>query len=47
MIAGDIKIEDISKFKNKNFIIDISGSLENDQGKKDIEKIDNLLNLVK
>ena len=47
MIAGDIKIEDISKFKNKDFIIDISGSLENNEGKKDIEKINNLLNLVK
>ena len=47
MIAGDIKIEDISKFKNKDFIIDISGSLENNDGKKDIEKINNLLNLVK
>ena len=47
MIAGDIKIEDISKFNNKNFIIDISGSLENNEGKKDIEKINNLLNLVK
>ena len=46
MIAGNIKIEDISKFKNKNFIIDISGSLENNKGKKDIEKINNLLNLV-
>ena len=47
MIAGDIRIEDISKFKNKDFIIDISGSLENNEGKKDIEKINNLLNLVK
>ena len=47
MIAGDIKIEDISKFKDKDFIIDISGSLENNEGKKDIEKINNLLNLVK
>ena len=47
MIAGDIKIEDISKFKNKDFIIDISGSLENNKGKKDNEKIDKLLNLAK
>ena len=47
MIAGDIKLEDIQKFKDKDFIIDISGSLENDEGKKDIEKINNLLNLVK
>ena len=47
MIAGNIKIEDISKFKNRDFIIDMSGSLENNEGKKDIEKINNLLNLVK
>ena len=47
MIAGDIKIEDILKFKDKDFIIDISGSLENNEGKKDLEKINRLLNLVK
>ena len=47
MIAGDIKLEDIQKFKDKDFIIDISGSLENDEGEKDIEKINNLLNLAK
>ena len=47
MIAGDIKLEDIQKFRNKDFIIDISGSLENDEGEKDIEKINNLLNLAK
>jgi len=47
MIAGDIKIEDIPKFKNKDFIIDISGSLENNKGEKDIKKINNLLNLIK
>ena len=45
MIAGDIKIEDIPKFKNKDFIIDISGSLENNEGKKDLNKIDRLLKL--
>jgi len=47
MVAGDIKIEDISKFKNKNFIIDVSGSLENNEGEKDLKKIDKLLNLAK
>ena len=47
MIAGDIKIEDILKFKDKDFIIDISGSLENNEGKKDLEKINKLLNLAK
>ena len=45
MIAGNIQIDDISNFKNKNFIIDLSGSLENTNGKKDINKIDKLLNL--
>ena len=45
MIAGNIQIDDISNFKNKDFIIDMSGSLEDDNGKKDINKIDKLLNL--
>ena len=45
MIAGNIQIEDISNFKNKNFIIDLSGSLEDANGKKDINKIDKLLSL--
>ena len=46
MIAGNIKIEDIPKFKNKDYYIDLSGSLENAKGKKDLKKIDKLLNLV-
>ena len=45
MIAGNIQIDDISNFKNKDFIIDLSGSLEDENGKKDINKIDKLLNL--
>ena len=45
MIAGNIQIEDISNFKNRDFIIDLSGSLEDVDGKKDINKIDKLLNL--
>ena len=45
MIAGNIQIDDIPNLKNKNFIIDLSGSLENENGKKDINKIDKLLNL--
>ena len=45
MIAGNIQIDDISNFKNKDFIIDLSGSLEDENGKKDIDKIDKLLNL--
>ena len=31
--------------RNLNFIIDLSGSIENNEGKKDIYKIDELLNL--
>ena len=46
MIAGNIQIDDIPNFKNKDFHIDLSGSVENSQGKKDIKKIDKLLNLV-
>ena len=45
MIAGNIQINDIPRFKNKNFIIDLSGSIENSEGKKDINKIDRLLKL--
>ena len=45
MIAGNIKIEDIPKFKNKDYFIDLSGALENEEGKKDIKKINKLLNL--
>ena len=45
MIAGNIQIDDIPNFKNKDFIIDLSGSIENDEGKKDINKIDKLLKL--
>ena len=46
MIAGNIQIDDISKFKNKDFVIDLSGAIEDENGKKDIDKIDNLLNTV-
>ena len=45
MIAGNIQIDDIPNFKNKDFIIDLSGSIENNEGKKDIYKIDRLLKL--
>ena len=45
MIAGDIKIDDLKNFKNKNFCIDISGGLET-EGIKDINKIDKFLNSV-
>ena len=46
MIAGNIKIDDIPKFKNKDYYVDLSGSLENEKGKKDLKKIDKLLNLA-
>ena len=46
MIAGNIQIDDIPNFKNKDFIIDLSGALEDKNGEKDIIKIDKLLNLV-
>ena len=45
MIAGNIQINDIPSFKNKDFIIDLSGALEDGNGKKDINKINKLLNL--
>ena len=45
MIAGNIQIDDIPNFKNEDFIIDLSGALEDEEGKKDINRIDKLLNL--
>jgi len=46
MIAGNIQIDDIPNFKNTEYMIDISGALEDDSGKKDIKKIDKFLNTV-
>tara|TARA_B100001057_G_scaffold473913_1_gene538898 strand:+ start:442 stop:1065 length:624 start_codon:yes stop_codon:yes gene_type:complete len=46
MIAGNIQIDDIPSFKGKSFIIDISGALEDNNGKKNVNKIDRLLNLI-
>ena len=46
MIAGNIKTEDVANFKNKHYILDVSGDLENSQGVKDINKIDKFLNTV-
>ncbi len=45
MIAGNIQIDDIPNLKNKDFIVDLSGALEDQYGKKDINKIGKLLNL--
>ena len=47
MIAGNIQIDDIPKFRDKDFIIDLSGATEDENGKKDINKINKLLNLFK
>ena len=47
MIAGNIQIDDIPKFRDKDFIIDLSGAIEDKNGKKDINKINKLLNLFK
>ena len=47
MIAGNIQINDIPKFRDKDFIIDLSGAIEDENGKKDINKINKLLNLFK
>ena len=47
MIAGNIQINDIFVFKNKDYIIDISGGLEDTEGKKCISKINDFLTKVK
>ena len=47
MIAGNIQIDDIPKFRDKDYIIDLSGAIEDENGKKDINKINKLLNLFK
>ena len=44
MIAGNIQIDDIPYLKNREYMIDLSGALEDANGKKDINKIDKLLN---
>ena len=45
MIAGNIQIDDIPYLKNREYMIDLSGALEDANGKKDINKINKLLNL--
>ena len=44
MIAGNIQINDIFRYKNKKYIIDISGGLEDGSGDKNVYKIDKFLN---
>ena len=46
MIAGNIQIDDIPSFKNKDYIIDLSKAVEDKNGKKDTNKINKLLNLA-
>ena len=46
MIAGNIQIDDIPNFKNKDYIIDLSKAVEDENGKKDTNKINKLLNLA-
>ena len=46
MIAGNIQIDDIPNFKNKDYIIDLSKAVEDENVKKDINKINKLLNLA-
>ena len=43
MLAGNIKIRDILDLKNKEYIIDVSGALEDSPGKKSVDKIDQFL----
>ena len=43
MVAGNLKINDILKFKSKEYIIDVSGALEDSTGKKSLKKIDQFL----
>jgi phosphoribosylanthranilate isomerase len=43
MVAGNIKINDILDFKSKEYIIDLSGALEDSSGKKSIKKINQFL----
>ena len=43
MIAGNIKIEDILNFRYKNYIIDVSGALEDKTGIKNKNKINKFL----
>ncbi len=46
MVAGNIQIDDVPAINNSEFMPDLSGSLEDENGKKDIKKIDKLLNIV-
>tara|TARA_A100001388_G_scaffold277392_1_gene268348 strand:- start:33 stop:656 length:624 start_codon:yes stop_codon:yes gene_type:complete len=47
MVAGNLNVDSISNLKLKDYIIDLSGALENQMGKKDLEKINTLLSKIK
>ena len=47
MIAGNIKFDNIPNLNNTDYFIDLSGSLENVKGKKDLKKIDYFLKNTK
>ena len=47
MVAGNLNVDIISNLKLEDYFVDLSGSLENQTGKKDLEKINNLLNKIK
>ncbi len=47
MIAGNINIDNFPNLKHTDYFIDLSGSLENADGKKDLQKINNFLNNIK
>ena len=47
MVAGSIKTDNIPNLKNSDFYIDLSSSLENEDGKKDLNKINYFLNNIK
>ena len=46
MIAGNIKVDNIPNLKNIDYMVDVSGSLEDETGKKDLQKIDSFLNSI-
>ena len=46
-VINHIKIDKIPMLNNIDYIIDISGSLENKEGKKDLQKINYFLNNIR
>ena len=46
MIAGNIQIDNLPNLKDNDYFIDLSGALENERGKKDLQKIDFFLNNI-